>query len=90
MTTKDVGADYQHDVWLPFQLLSISGIDSKLGLIMIRPSLHLAADQLVLDPPPVIKHKSDMRQFFEFFNIRLPLSFSTEKWYSTYLCPGER
>jgi len=40
-TRKDVRAECWHDM-LPFlQLSSVSGIDSKLGLTMVRPSLHL-------------------------------------------------
>ena len=38
---------------LSVQLPSVSGVDSKLGLTMVRPSLQSAPERLTLDPPPV-------------------------------------
>jgi len=38
------------------QLPSVSGVDSKLGLTVVRPSLQSAPEPPALDPPPVSKH----------------------------------
>ena len=38
------------------QLSSVSGVDSKLGLTVVRPSLQSAPEPPALDPPPVSKH----------------------------------
>ena len=55
-TRKDVGAECRHDMRPSVQLPSISGVDSKLGLTMVRPSLQSAPELLALDPPPVSNH----------------------------------
>jgi len=48
------------------------GVDSKLGLTMVRPSLQSAPELPALDPPPVSKLTCppDMRQFLEVFGVR--------------------
>ena len=43
-TRTDVGAEQRHDMQPSIQLPSVSGIDNKLGLIMVRPSLQLAPE----------------------------------------------
>jgi len=48
-TRTDVNAKCQHDMQLP----SISGVDSKLGLTMVGPSLQSAPEPPALDPPPI-------------------------------------
>jgi len=41
-TREDVGAECRHDMRPSFQLPNFSGVDSKLGLTMVRPSVHCA------------------------------------------------
>jgi len=46
----------------------VSGIDSELGLTMVRPSLQLAPALLALDLPPISKHVSQTcSNFLRFF-----------------------
>ena len=54
-TRKDVGAKYRHNMRLSVQLSSASGVDSKLGLTMVRSSLQPAPELPALDRPPVSK-----------------------------------
>jgi len=61
MNKKDVGAECRHDMRPFVQLPSVSGVDSKLGLAMVRPSLQSVPEPPALDPPPVSKH---VRQTF--------------------------
>jgi len=55
-TRKDAGAQCRHDMRPTVQLPTVVGVDSKLGLTMVRPSLQSAPDPPALDPPPVSKH----------------------------------
>jgi len=52
-TKKDVGAEYRHDMRPSTQLPSDSGVDGKLGLTKVRPSLLWA---LEFDSPPITEH----------------------------------
>jgi len=38
------------------QLPSVSGVESKLGLTVVRPNLQSAPESPALDPPSVSKH----------------------------------
>jgi len=62
---------------LDVQLLSISGIDSKLGLTMVRPSLQSAPELLALDPLSVSKHTryAAVFRFLASSDLDLPLTF---------------
>jgi len=40
---NDVGAECRHDMRPSIQLPSVSGVDSKLGLTMVRPGLQSSA-----------------------------------------------
>jgi len=53
----DVGAECRHDARPSVQLPSVSGVDSKLGLTMVRPSLQSTTQPLALDPPPIRKRQ---------------------------------
>jgi len=51
-------------------MICVSGVDSELGLTMVivRPSLQLAPEPPVLDPPPVSKHVRQIcGNFLRFF-----------------------
>ena len=49
-TRKDVGAECRHDTRPSVQLPSVSGVDSKLGLTMVRPSLQSAPEPPIMTP----------------------------------------
>ena len=60
-TRTDVGAvPTWYEAVRPFAEPSVSGVDSKLGLTMVRPSLQSAPEPPALDPPQVSKHVSQM------------------------------
>jgi len=70
------------------QLPSVSGVDSKLGLTMVRPSLQSAPEPPALDPPRISKSCTpDMRQWRS-VTLSWPLTFSTENWH-TYIVNRE-
>ena len=50
--TNDDGAECWHDMRPSVQLPSVSGVYSKLGLIMVRLSLQSVPEPLALDPQP--------------------------------------
>ena len=53
---QNAGAECRHDMRPSVQLPSVSGVESKLGLTMVRRSLQSAPEPPELDPPPVSKH----------------------------------
>jgi len=63
-TRTDVGADSRHNMLPSVQLPSVSGVDSKLGLTMVRTSLQSAPEPTALDPQPRSKH--DARLLWRF------------------------
>ena len=52
---EDVSAECRHDMRPSFQVPGVSGVGSKLGLAMVRPSLQRAHKPPALDLPPVSK-----------------------------------
>jgi len=81
-----------YEMWMSVQLLSISGIDSKLGLTMVRPSLKSSS----LDLQPISKHVCQMT-FFRFLTSGdldlwpFQLKIGThERSSGHYSYPGER
>jgi len=55
-TRKDVGTERRHDMWPSIQFPSVSGIDSKLGLTMVKLSLQSTPRPPALDLPCIGKH----------------------------------
>ena len=61
-------AECRHDMQPSVQLLSVSGVDSKLGIA--RPSLQSAPESSALDLLPISKCVPDVWQFLEVFDIQ--------------------
>jgi len=61
---KNVDDECRHDMRPSIQLSSVSGVDSKLGLTMVRCSLQSVPELPALDPPPLSKH--DARLLWRF------------------------
>jgi len=79
-TRKDVGAECWHDMRPSIQLPSISGADSKLGLTVVRFSLHMAPEPLALDLPPVCKHDARYAVIFKKFLTSSDLDLDLFNW----------
>ena len=61
---KNVDDECRHDMRPSIQLSCVSGVDSKLGLTMVRCSLQSVPELPALDPPPLSKH--DARLLWRF------------------------
>jgi len=61
-TRKDVGEECRHDMRPSVQLPSVSGVDSKLCLTIVRPSLQSTPEPSALVPPPVAISWGVLRQ----------------------------
>jgi len=71
-----VGAECRHDMRSSVQLPSVSDVDSKLGLAVVRPSLQLVPEPLALHPLPVSKHVRQIcSDFLRFSTSDITLTF---------------
>jgi len=70
----------RHDMRPSVLLPSVSGIDSKLGLTMVKPNLQSAPEPSALDLPPVCKHVRQICGNFLGFWRPVTLTFNLFNW----------